>query len=243
MNPGKVMKRFTEEALAEYNGKNGKPVYIAHDGKVYDVSESKLWKTGLHMKRHESGQDLTMDIQAAPHEPEVLERFSQVGELAKADVIEPKMPALLARLIEKYPFLRRHPHPMTVHFPIVFMISTAVFNILYMVTGIHAFETTAFHCLGGGVLFILVAGTTGYYTWWMNYMSQPMRAVTTKKRVVAVLFLVAAVAFIWRATVPDIMNMNGFGSIVYFLLTLSLFPLVTVIGWFGASLTFPTEKS
>lgn len=237
------MKRFTEEELTEYNGKNGKPVYIAHEGKVYDVSESKLWKTGLHMKRHDSGRDLTMDIQAAPHEPEVLERFPEVGELVKADVIEPKMPALLSRLMKKYPMLRRHPHPMTVHFPIVFMISTAVFNILYLVTGVQAFETTAFHCLGGGVLFTLVAGTTGYYTWWMNYMSQPMRAVIIKKRVVVVLFLAAAAAFVWRAMVPDIMNMNGFGRIVYFLLTLSLFLLVTIIGWFGASLTFPTEKS
>ena len=114
------MKRFTEEELTEYNGKNGKPVYIAHEGKVYDVSESKLWKTGLHMKRHKSGQDLTMDIQAAPHELEVLERFPQVGELVKAYVIEPKMPAPLAWLIEKYPILRRHPHPMTVQNGIFF---------------------------------------------------------------------------------------------------------------------------
>ena len=242
MRNSKEMKRLTEEELAEYNGKNGKPVYIAHEGKIYDVSESKLWKTGLHMIRHQSGQDLTLDIQAAPHEVDVLERFPQVGELAKAHVIEPNMPALLSWLIKKYPMLRRHPHPMTVHFPIVFMISTAVFNLLYLITGIHAFETTAFHCLGGGVIFIPVAGTTGYYTWWMNYMSQPMRAVTIKKRVVVMLFLTAAVAFIWHAAVPDIMNMKSVRSIVYLLLTLSLFPMVTVIGWFGASLTFPTEK-
>ena len=237
------MKQFTEAELAEYDGKNGKPMYIAHEGKVYDVSESKLWRTGLHMKRHKSGQDLTADIQAAPHETDVLERFPHVGELVQAYVIEPKMPAILKGLIKRYPMLRRHPHPMTVHFPIVFMISTAMFNILYLITGIESFEKTAFHCLGGGVLFTLVAGTTGYYTWWMNYMSQPMRAVIIKKRVAVILFLVAAVAFIWRALVPDIMNALSFESTVYFLLTLSLFPLVTINGWFGASLTFPTEKS
>lgn len=237
------MKRFTEAELAEYNGENGKPVYIAHEGKIYDVSDSKLWKTGLHMKRHKSGQDLTMDIQAAPHEPDVLERFQQVGELVKADVIEPQMPAILSWLIKKYPMLQRHPHPMTVHFPIVFMISTAIFNILFLITGIQAFETTAFHCLGGGVLFTIVAGSTGYYTWWMNYMSQPIRAVTIKKRVVVIMFLLALVAFVWRVSDPNIMNLDGFGSVIYFLLTLSLFPLVTINGWFGASLTFPTEKT
>jgi len=56
-------------------------VYIAHDGKVYDVSASKMWKTGLHMKRHQSGADLTEEIKGAPHGTEVLERVPQVGIL------------------------------------------------------------------------------------------------------------------------------------------------------------------
>ena len=50
--------------LATYNGENGSPIYIAHGGKVYDVSESKLWSNGVHMKRHRAGKDLTADIQA-----------------------------------------------------------------------------------------------------------------------------------------------------------------------------------
>ncbi|MCK7515232.1 MAG: hypothetical protein MZV70_72040 [Desulfobacterales bacterium] len=79
------MREFTPEELAQYNGENGKPVYIAHAGKVYDVSASKMWKTGTHMKRHRSGQDLTTDIQGAPHPPDVLERYPQVGVLKKAD--------------------------------------------------------------------------------------------------------------------------------------------------------------
>jgi len=42
------MREFTEEELAQYNGKNGKPIYIAYKGKVFDVSTSFLverWKT------------------------------------------------------------------------------------------------------------------------------------------------------------------------------------------------------
>ena len=36
------MREFDVEALSEFNGKDGKPTYVAHEGKVYDVSASKL---------------------------------------------------------------------------------------------------------------------------------------------------------------------------------------------------------
>jgi hypothetical protein len=42
--------------------------------------------------------------------------------------------------------------------------------------------------------------------------------------------------------VPDILlNFKGL-SILYLLLVLSLSIMVTIIGWFGASMTFPVEK-
>ncbi len=236
------MKEFSPQELLEYNGEGGKPIFIAHQGKVYDVSNSKLWRAGLHMKRHHAGKDLTTDIQAAPHNADVLERYPQVGTLTKAYVIEPKMPAFLSKLISRYPMLRRHPHPMTVHFPIVFFIFTTVFNILYLMTGVRSFETTGLHCLACGIFFGLVAISTGFYTWWMNYLSQPMRAITIKRRVGVILICTAVVTFIWRITSPDILDQWTLLSVVYFLLVLSLFPLVTIMGWFGASLTFPAEK-
>jgi predicted heme/steroid binding protein len=46
------LREFSREELAKFNGENGQPVYIAHGDRVYDVSESKLWKTGSHMRRH-----------------------------------------------------------------------------------------------------------------------------------------------------------------------------------------------
>ncbi len=236
------MKEFSSEELRQYNGEGGKPIYIAHEGKVYDVSNSKLWRAGLHMKRHHAGKDLTTDIQAAPHNAEVLERYPQVGTLTQAYVIEPKMPAFLNRLISRYPMLRRHPHPMTVHFPIVFFIFATLFNVLYLLTGVKSFEITGLHCLAGGILFGLVAISTGFYTWWMNYLAQPMRAVAIKRPVGVILICVAVVVFIWRIAIPDILDLWTLGSVVYFLLVLSLFPLVTIMGWFGASLTFPPEK-
>ena len=77
------MKEITSEELLSFNGKDGKPVYIAFQEKVYDVSKSPLWAKGLHMNRHPAGKDLTGDLSAAPHGTEVLERYPQVGVLKK----------------------------------------------------------------------------------------------------------------------------------------------------------------
>jgi predicted heme/steroid binding protein/uncharacterized membrane protein len=237
------MKEFDPKEIADCNGEHGKPIYIAHHGKVYDVTGSKLWKGGLHMRRHHAGSDLTADIQAAPHGPEVLERYPQVGVLKEEKAVEEvKLPEPIAWLLETNPFFRRHPHPMTVHFPIVFMMACPVFNLLYLITGVTSFETTALHCLAGGILFSAVAVATGFLTWWYNYMGKMMKQVAVKIPLSLVLLILAVVAFIWRLSVPDVMdNLQG-GNIVYLILVLSFFPLVSIIGWYGASLTFPLEK-
>ena len=234
------MKEFDRENLKEFTGKDGKPVYIAYKGKVIDVSNSKFWKTGVHMKRHSSGTDLTADIEAAPHGPEVLDRYPEIGIL-KEKSARP-MPNWLEGLLERFPILRRHPHPMVVHFPIVFTFSAALFNLLYLITGHLPFETTALHCLGGGVLFTPAAILTGYFTWWLNYLAKPMRAVTLKIRFSFLLWVLSILLFVWRISVPEIMRPFAGGTLIYLLLIFCLIPVVTVIGWFGATLTFPVEK-
>jgi predicted heme/steroid binding protein/uncharacterized membrane protein len=235
------MQEFDATELQKYDGNEGRPIYVAYKGKVYDVSNSKLWRNGLHMKRHHAGQDLTADIQGAPHEPDVLDRYPQIGTLrkeAEAQVVPP----LLSWLLERVPMLRRHPHPMTVHFPIVFAFSTTIFNILYLVTEIKSMETTALHCLAAGILFTAVAIATGLYTWWLNYLAQPLKAVKIKLPLSLILLVTQVLAFIWRLNVPQVLDsIRGF-NIIYLLLVLSLFPMVVVIGWFGAFLTFPVEK-
>jgi len=235
------MKKYDLNSLKELNGKDGKPVCVAHQGRVIDVSNSKLWKTGVHMKRHEAGRDLTADIEAAPHGLEVLDRYPQVGILEKRVEEERPMPRVLSMLLDRFPLLRRHPHPMLVHFPIVFMFSPTLFHLLYLLTGAPSFETTAFHCLGGGVLFTPLAMLTGYFTWWLNYLAKPMKAVTIKSRLSLLLLTVSVVAFVWRYLNPGVFTGFTAEGILYFLLTLALVPLVTIVGWFGATLTFPLE--
>src|SRR4030065_267922 len=78
-------KRFVKLLAhrAGLTGKEGRPVFIAFQGKVYDVTKSPLWGNGLHMNRHPSGKDLAGDISAAPHGTEVFERYPMVGTLKK----------------------------------------------------------------------------------------------------------------------------------------------------------------
>ena len=235
------MKEFDLEKLAEFNGEEGRPVYIAHQGRVIDVTDSSLWHGGLHMRRHHAGNDLTGEIQSAPHGTEVLERYAQIGLLKEEEVFEIEIPKALSRLLEKVPMLRRHPHPMTVHYPIVFLFSTAIFNILYLITGVKSFEITALHCLGAGILFTPVVILTGFYTWWLNYMARPLRSVAIKRPVSIIMFATQIVLFVWRIKVPDILSSLNAASAIYFLLVLSLIPMVTILGWYGARLTFPTE--
>jgi predicted heme/steroid binding protein len=65
---------FTEAELRQYDGTHGKPVYIAYDGVVYDVSDAPLWRTGMHQDLHYAGLDLTRSLRKAPHDRNVFER-------------------------------------------------------------------------------------------------------------------------------------------------------------------------
>jgi predicted heme/steroid binding protein len=75
------LKKFTIKELEEYTGKNGKPAYVAYNGKVYDLSQSGLWGGGEHMGMHQAGKDITEELELAPHGEEVLERVKLIGEL------------------------------------------------------------------------------------------------------------------------------------------------------------------
>jgi predicted heme/steroid binding protein/uncharacterized membrane protein len=235
------MKEFSVEELAGYNGENGNPTYVAYRGEVYDVSDSKLWRNGMHMRRHHAGRDLTTDIQAAPHEPDVLERYPKVG-IVKKEVDERQLPAAVAGLLKKYPMMRRHPHPMTVHFPIAFAFSPPVFIFLYLITGIKSFEITAFYCLAAGIIFTAVAIATGFYTWWLNFLAKPMRVLKKKIPLAFAMLIIEIILFIWRLKVPDVLDPVRGSGVIYLVLVFSLLPLITLIGWFGASITFPVEK-
>jgi predicted heme/steroid binding protein len=73
-------KKFTVDQLSSFNGKNGQPAYVGYKGKVYDVTESSQWMEGEHLG-HAAGQDLTMEMEIAPHADDVMEKMKIVGVL------------------------------------------------------------------------------------------------------------------------------------------------------------------
>jgi predicted heme/steroid binding protein len=86
--PDRILKsmgaqRYTKEELARYNGQENTLIFIAHNGKVYDVSSSFLWQNGRHQVVHVAGNDLTSNLSKAPHGTDLLERFPVVGTLVK----------------------------------------------------------------------------------------------------------------------------------------------------------------
>lgn len=81
---------FTAGELQKFNGKDGMPAYGAVDGIVYDLSRSKYWKAGRHMKMHEAGTDLSSAIHnKAPKlihkDGKILEKMPKVGVMEGYD--------------------------------------------------------------------------------------------------------------------------------------------------------------
>jgi len=72
---------MTLAELAQNNGQNGRPAYVAVNGTIYDVTESTRWQNGQHPPDHQAGQDLTEELASAPHVRAVVERFPVVGTL------------------------------------------------------------------------------------------------------------------------------------------------------------------
>lgn len=72
------------EELSQFDGKDGRPAYIAYNGNIYDVSQSRLWKNGSHAKKHLAGFDLTDALKQAPHGEEKVLGMPRVGTLIPA---------------------------------------------------------------------------------------------------------------------------------------------------------------
>jgi len=72
---------LTPEQLALFDGKEGHPAFFAYQGKIYDATASRLWKQGVHVGRHNAGQDLTESLPLAPHDAEKLAGLPVVGAL------------------------------------------------------------------------------------------------------------------------------------------------------------------
>jgi len=76
------MREFTIDELAEFDGKEGRPTYVAYEGTVYDLSESGMWSDGDHEGMHSAGEDLTDEHADAPHDVYVTD-FPEIGRVVE----------------------------------------------------------------------------------------------------------------------------------------------------------------
>lgn len=79
--PPKDAALLSRHDFFAFDGEDERPAYVAYKEKIYDVTRSKLWKDGGHMKRHQAGTDLTEILSQAPHGEDKITAMPQVGKL------------------------------------------------------------------------------------------------------------------------------------------------------------------
>ncbi len=228
--PGMSEKTYTREELAEFDGKDGKPAYVAVDGVVYDVSGSALWRDGNHVRAHDAGADLSREITMAPHPKDRLERLLRVGVVAdpiavQAATPEPVPP--LAALAYKL-----HAHPASVHFPIALCAVAAVLNIIGRVIGSDALVTAAVINLVVGLLSAPMSILSGLMDWRYQYGGRLTGIFGWKLGLSFVLLALGAIALG--------LKMSGGGIAFDVVLTLQA-PVVLGLGFLGGRITFPSS--
>ena len=227
--------------LSQNNGQDGTSTYIAVDGKVYDVSESRLWKSGIHMSRHEAGKDLSDDLKTAPHGIKVLNKFVQVGTLKKSDQDEarPPIPEWLHNFFKAHPFYKRHPHPMVVHFPMTLLITASLFLLwYYVVNPLEPLLHGIFYLHVLGTLSLPLAILTGWFSWKVNYLGKPI--VNIKRKIVLsiiVLFFTIIVLLILMNDLSIVSSPTGI-QIVIPIMIFSYLPILSFIGQQGGALVY-----
>jgi len=75
----------TLDELSRFDGREGRPAYVAYRGLIYDMTKSRLWKNGSHLTKHAAGNDLTDFLTHAPHGEDKILAMPQVGRILSSD--------------------------------------------------------------------------------------------------------------------------------------------------------------
>lgn len=74
-------KEFTLEELSLYDGRLGKPAYVAIEGIVYDLSKKEAWTGGSHFGLT-AGKDLTAQFNSCHGMAKIIKNLPQVGTIS-----------------------------------------------------------------------------------------------------------------------------------------------------------------
>lgn len=75
-----TLPHYSRAQLALRNGQDRPEIWVAFQGKIYDMSHSRLWKNGKHYE-HWAGQDLSDELKDAPHTAQVFDKYQAIGIL------------------------------------------------------------------------------------------------------------------------------------------------------------------
>lgn len=232
-------RRLTLGDLEQYDGKDGRPAYAAVDGVVYDVTASKMWRDGQHVRKHQAGADLSGDILLAPHPQDRLDRFPRVGVLVGAPARPPEesrsvpFPAAL--------MYRMHAHPASVHFPVALVVIAVLLDVVGVglsVTGWFGGREGATWFCGCASTVNLVLGialspitiASGLVDWKYQFDGALSRLFKLKIALSAVFVVVGVLALAsW---------LTG-GGAIYHALLWSLAPIVLATAFVGGRIAFP----
>ncbi|MHC4581542.1 MAG: DUF2231 domain-containing protein [Planctomycetota bacterium] len=231
----KTLKTFTKAELERADGRDGGPALVAVDGKVYDVSSSKLWKDGAHLNSHHAGEDLSLAFKAAPHGVEVLEDLELVGTVSH----ESFEPAVASRPWAVEKLLGLHPHPISVHFPIALTVVAAAFMGLSLLARHRHLEISALYCVFAAGLTAPVAIVSGLLSWYYNYSAIRTRIFHIKMTLSVALLVLQIGALVMRLVLVDEPSLRSPGYCVYAVLVMAMAPMVAYLGYLGGKLTFP----
>ena len=224
---------MTTEQLAQFDGKEGRKAYVAYKGAVYDVTESRMWKEGSHMKRHHAGSDLTQALEGAPHGEEVFSR------MPKVDTLEVSVPKSAKEALRRW-YQRYHPHPMTVHFPIALHLFAGAMDLLFFFWPTERIEASVFYSFAAATVMGLPALGAGVFSWWINYDLAWKRPFAVKLIGALVTIIVGFAGIIFYLENPGIAwDMASGTGIAYHGFVLGTVPVIVTVAYFGGKLTWP----
>ncbi len=231
-------KTYTAEELKQFDGKEGRRSLVAFKGLVYDVTDSKLWRNGVHVRKHHAGHDLTAEMGPAPHEADVMDSFEIVGRLAVEPVIEEAPVPWLWDYSN-----RRHLHPVSVHYPIALGMVASLLQAVSLFTDAPLagqLRFAAFINLLISTIFTFPAVITGLSSWWYDYNATWAWPYLQKNVLSLLLVLVSCTAVgIWFAAPLTPGIAEGMLFWTYSILVFVKTPIVLGLGYYGGRISFP----
>lgn len=249
---------MTLEELKQYDGKEGRPAYIAYKGKIYDLSKSDFWTGGVHMGMINAGEDVTEKIGLSPHGEGNILRYPPIAELEGTSVPSATMPSKLTAEQEKMVryqklYKKYHPHPIMVHFPMGIIPFALIAQIIAFLCPIGLYFTVAsITAMIVGTISIIPAIASGIVSFVVNYNKTANVYLKRKIRLSILAFFVGVVTsfygymYVFKALAPNFAAYAcpyGGGSIIgYTILTTIMTGIVLAIGYNGGKMTWPDDK-